>query len=284
MILPLSIAEKLQLLAAGGQLPASSLKHPLVAELLDEGLVNERISGRTKRTCYIADNDKFNRYLLNRWDIPNLADYIQTLKNKEASRADLVAVSNNSKTAAVRTFKGFLVSSYQPIETSLNGLPFTVQPAYGTFQFIYDFGNFVPAPDTVIVGIENPECFAFVEKLRYLLPGINPLFVSRYPQDQGRDLIKWLQSIPNPYQHMGDYDFAGINIYHQEFKKHLGERATFFIPDNMELLLERFGNKSLYDKQQLNAAEVTEPGLITLIGLMHRYKKCLEQEALLIRK
>jgi hypothetical protein len=92
-------------------------------------------------------------------------------------------------------------------------------------------------PNTIIVGIENAECFASIDKLRYLLPGIHPLFVCRYPQGQGKDLIKWLQSIPNSYLHMGDYDFAGINIYHQEFKKHLGDWATFFIPDNIDWLL-----------------------------------------------
>ena len=46
------------------------------------------------------------------------------------------------------------------------------------------------------------------------------LFVCRYPQSN--DLIKWLQSIPNRYLHFGDLDFAGINIYLNEFKKYLG--------------------------------------------------------------
>jgi hypothetical protein len=71
MVLPRAIAEKLQLLAAGERLPASSLKHPFVLELLEEGIVNEIRSGRTKSTYFIVDPEKFYRYLHNRWDIPN---------------------------------------------------------------------------------------------------------------------------------------------------------------------------------------------------------------------
>jgi len=35
------------------------------------------------------------------------------------------------------------------------------------------------------------------------------LFVSRYPQTQSKDLLNWLQSIPNPYLHFGDFDLTG---------------------------------------------------------------------------
>ena len=81
---------------------------------------------------------------------------------------------------------------------------------------------------------------------------------------------------------MGDYDFAGINIYLQEYKKNLGAKASFFIPDNMEQLLEQYGNKTLYDRQQLNNTGIVEEKLQQLIALIHKYKKGLEQEILLI--
>jgi hypothetical protein len=74
---------------------------------------------------------------------------------------------------------------------------------------------------------------------------------------------------------MGDYDFAGINIYLQEFKKHLGAKASFFIPYNIEQLLEKYGNKALYDQQQLNTTLINEENILKLIQFIHRCKKGL---------
>lgn len=280
MTLPLAIAEKLKLLADGGQLPASRLKHDFVDEMTAEGIISKRFAGRTKVTLSVNDQDAFHNYLYHKWSIISLTDYIATLKNPGASRASLVQVTANSKSKPGRTFKGFLVNSYMPISALLSGEQITICPPQGTFQFIYDFETFVPGPGVTIVGVENAENFAAACRQRYLFPGLETLFVSRYPQ--GQDLITWLRSVPNQYLHLGDYDFACINIYHQEYKKHLGERAAFFIPDDIEALLEKYGNRSLYDQQQLNHYDITEPGLTGLIALIHKYKKGLEQEALLI--
>jgi len=281
MMLPLAIAEKLQLLIMGEQLPASRLKHTIITEMIAEGIISERIAGRTKNTLFISGVAAFHNYLYNKWAIISLEDYIQILKNANATRAELVQVSSDSKSLARRTFKGFLVNSYMPVEATLNDDHITIRPPPGTFQFIYDFEKFVPANDVVIVGVENAENFAFVNKQRYLFPNVKTLFVSRYPQGQSRDMIRWLQSIRNPYVHMGDYDFAGINIYLQEYKKHLGERASFFIPGNIELLIEKYGNKALYDQQQLNTADYFEKNILQLVALIHKHKKGMEQEALL---
>lgn len=280
---PLALAEKLQLLAAGGQLPASQLKHPLVAELLEEGILTEVLSGRTKSTYRVPNPTALKGYLENRWAIPSLTHYIAALRDADTSRATLVAVSADSKTRALRTFSGFLVHSYLPIQATLHGLPYTIHPPDGAFQFVYDYSALMPPPNAVVVGVENAENFRHIARQQHLFPGMVPLFVSRYPQGQSKDLLKWLLSIPNSYLHFGDFDFAGINIYQQEFKKHLGPRATFFLPPNLEQLLANYGNHSLYDQQQLNQPHtITEPGLLQLIALLHTHKKGLEQEALLI--
>ena len=80
--------------------------------------------------------------------------------------------------------------------------------------------------------------------------------------------------------HFGDLDFAGIGIYLNEFKKHLGNRATFFIPSNAEELLGRYGNRELYDNQKSNFSreEIEEIKLNQLITMIHEYKRGLEQE------
>ena len=109
----------------------------------------------------------------------------------------------------------------------------TIQPREGTFTFIYDFETFFPPDNITIVGIENPENFRHIQKQKKFFEDIQPLFVSRYPQN--KDLIKWLQTIPNSYLHFGDFDFAGLNIYINEFKKHLHDKATFYLPPDIEV-------------------------------------------------
>jgi hypothetical protein len=282
MIISLSIAEKLNLLANGEQLPASRLSHSIVDELIAENIIATRITGRTKNTLYVADVIAFSNYLHSKWNIPNLEDYIQTLKNTAATRADLVAASSDSKAIARRTFQGFLVNSYVPVNCTLNGAPLLIHPQVGTFQFVHDFEFFVPEADVVIVGVENAENFSQIARQQHLFPDIKTLFISRYPQQQSGDVMKWLLSIPNRYMHFGDFDLAGINIYLQEYKKYLGVRASFFIPDNIEALLEKYGNRKLYDQQQLNAATIAEDDLLRLVSMIHKHKKGLEQEALLI--
>lgn len=282
MMLTIAIAEKLLRLADGEQIRASLIKHTLIDELISEGIILEQYSGRTKRILYIADKAAFANWLFHRFQINDLAAYIQAIRNSDATRADLILAGNDSKVKARRTFKGFLVNSYQPIEAALNNQPIVIQPTPGTFQFIYDFETFAPPADVVIVGIENTENFRWVAKQEYLFKNIKPLFISRYPQEQAGDVIKWLRSIPNQYLHFGDFDFAGINIYLQEYKKHLGERAFFFIPGNIEDLLATNGNKNLYDQQKLNDLVIAEKRINELIALLHKHKKGLEQEVLII--
>jgi hypothetical protein len=107
------------------------------------------------------------------------------------------------------------------------------------------------------------------------------LFVRRYPQN--KDIIRWLKIIPNSYLHFGDFDFAGINIYYNEFKKHLGDRANFFIPNDIENLLKQFGNRKLFTNQTLQHSiqDINEPNLFHLIHIINQYGKGLEQECMI---
>jgi hypothetical protein len=151
------------------------------------------------------------------------------------------------------------------------------------FNFVYDFEKLIPDKGVTIVGIENPENFRHIDKQKYLFKGINPLFVCRYPQSQSRDLFKWLQSIPNNYLHFGDFDIAGLNIYLNEYKKHLGEKTQYFLPENIDELILTKGNRDLYNKQKIQFDEeiVDEENILNLLELLRKYKKGLEQEILI---
>lgn len=280
MNLPIGIAEKLILLLYGEKISASKLKHSIIDTMLGNGILEQQIQGRSKKLIFLHSPERLSDYLSNHFGINSLEDYITVHKQKDALRSDFVEISSDSKLRKVRTFKGFLVNSYWPIQARINGNSIFINPEVGTFTFISDFESFEIPDDITIVGIENPENFRYINKQMYLFDGIKPLFVSRYPQNQSKDLIKWLQTIPNPYLHFGDLDFAGIGIYLNEFKKHLGNRATFFIPSNTKELLGRYGNRELYDNQKSNFSreEIEEIKLNQLITMIHEYKRGLEQE------
>ena len=281
MKIPVHIAEKLLRLMQGETLPASSSKHTVIEEMIAEGIIERK--GRIQKTLSVLNANALILYLQNKYSINDLEQYISMIQKENLSRAEAIEISGNSKLKIIRTFKGFLVNCYIPIQATINGKPITLNPAEGIFQFIYDFERFIISQNIMIVGIENPENFRYIEKQKYLFKNINPLFVSRYPQNQNKDFIKWLQSIPNKYLHFGDFDFSGIGIYLNEYKKTLGEKADFFVPENLENYILEYGNKKLYNKQKINfnIKSIKEDNLLKLIEIIHKYKKGLEQEILI---
>ncbi|MFT5250507.1 MAG: hypothetical protein ACI93P_002249 [bacterium] len=278
MKVPVHIAEKLLKLLQGEIIPSSLARHSLIDDLVIEGIIERK--GRIKKALSLSNNKALHTYLQNNYSINDLQQYIQVSNQENVLRSELVAVSSNSKLVKVRTFKGFLVNCYTPIQGTLDGKQITINPVNGTFQFIYDFEKFIVSPDITIVGIENPENFRHIDRQKYLFKDINPMFISRYPQNQSKDLIKWLLSIPNNYIHFGDFDFAGIGIYLNEINKHLADRTKFFTPDNIEKLIEDFGNKERYDEQKINfkIKSIQEEKLLHLIDIIHKYRKGLDQE------
>jgi hypothetical protein len=279
--IPVHIAEKLLRLSLGERVPSSLAKHPLIDHLVLEGIIERK--GRIQKSLFLSDNKALHTYLQNNYSINDLQQYIQVSKKEEVTRSELVAATSNSKHIGVRSFKGFLINCYSPVQATLNETQITLNPVNGTFQFIYDFEKFIPSPDITIVGIENPSNFRHIDKQKHLFNNIKPLFVSRYPQNQSKDLIKWIQSIPNGYLHFGDFDFAGIGIYLNEFKKHLADRTTFFVPENIDKLVANFGNKKRYDEQKINfeVKSIREAQLMRLIDTIHKYRKGLDQEILI---
>ncbi|OHE58101.1 MAG: hypothetical protein A2Z47_09995 [Thermodesulfovibrio sp. RBG_19FT_COMBO_42_12] len=278
MKLPLCIAKKLLLLENGEKIPASKLKHPIIQDLIAEGILHR--PGRVKSVIQISDKEQLKLFLQNHFGINDLHRYIDAHEKEDLTRAELTSVAADSKLRSIRTFKGFLINCYEPIEATLNNESIIINPKEGTFTFIYDFEKFVPARDITIAGIENSENFRYISQQKYLFKNRRMLFVSRYPQGQCKDLIKWLQMIPNNYLHFGDFDFAGIGIYINEFKKHLNSKAFFFTPDDIESIIKKSGSKKRYDEQKINfdINRIKEENVLNLIASIHKYKKGLDQE------
>ncbi len=279
MSFPLNIAKKLKQLLDKVEIPSSKLKHAVITELIEDGVIQVRNIGKSQRMYYVNKPESLTAYIANHFGISSLENYIEYQKKDTGTRNESVLISSDSKLKQVRTFKGFLVNCYQPIDALLSEKPFIINPLEGTYTFIYDYEDFKVPTSITIVGIENPENFKEIQKQRSLFNNISPLFVSRYPQN--KDLVKWLKRIPNEYLHFGDFDFEGINIYLNEYKKHLNEKASFFIPHHIENLLKTNGNRELYNRQlerRPDEKEITEKEIIKLIALIDKYKKGLEQE------
>jgi hypothetical protein len=278
MKIPVHIAEKLLLLTHGETIALGALKHAIIEELISERIIE--ISGRIQKRVFNINSNALLSYLRNKHGINDLEKYIEVFQKENVERNELVTISSNSKLKKVRTFKGFLITSFRPIQATLNEKPITLNFAEGIFQFIYDFEKFIPDQEITIIGIENPENFRFIEKQKHLFKDILPLFICRYPQNQSKDINRWLQKVPNNYLHFGDFDFAGIGIYLNEYKKYLGNRSSFLVPNNIEDHIIKNGNRNLYNQQKMNfkKEQIVEENLLFLIDVLHRNKKCLEQE------
>ena len=277
MKLTLKIAKVLIKLKNGEVLPSSSAKSKLIDELVAEKIIWK--NGKHHKTIQLLDDNSLDNYLSNQLQINNLKEYILALENANTKRSDFVKITSDSKNSKERVFKGFLINSYIPIKAKLNSNEFIVNPAKGSYIFIYDFESFVIPKDVMVIGVENSENFRRIEEQRYLFKNMKPLFVSRYPQNQSKDFIKWMKSIKNNYLHFGDFDIAGIGIYLNEYKKYLGDRAKFFIPKDIEKTIKK-GNRERYDYQKINfnIKEIEEKELLKLIEIIKKEKKGLDQE------
>lgn len=245
--------------------------------MLDEGLLTAVVHGsrRSYRTS-LAENCRI--WLYHQYGIDSLEEWIRLNETPiELSRAEQVHLLGDSKNRQTRSFKGFLVQVCEPVEVRLAGTELILTPQKGMALFIEDIEHFIPAPEVCIVGIENGENFRHLEAQRSLFDSPKVLFVSRYPQST--DLRQWLQLIPNRYIHFGDFDLAGIHIFLNEIYAYIGERAEFFIPNDIEERLAH-GNRDLYLKQleKFKDRAVGDSRIIPLIRLIHHYGRVYEQE------
>ena len=209
------------------------------------------------------------------------------LEKNEASRSEQVQLTGDSKFVRSRAMKGFLVNSYEPIKAMLNNSPLEIRPPEGSYTFIYDYENFSIPEDVLVMGIENSENFRRIRRQQWLFdrmyPGRSILFVSRYPQNESHDLVKWLAGIQNEYVHFGDLDLAGIRIFLTEFHRYLGRRSSFLIPPDYDARINN-GSRERYDAQLPYAKQLTtdDPNLKQLIDCIHKYHRGYDQEGFCI--
>ncbi|MGW8123781.1 DUF7281 domain-containing protein [Roseivirga echinicomitans] len=278
MKLSLKIAKVLVRLINGESVPNSTAKGQIIEELIAENILFRK--GKHQKHLELINDQGLQLYLANQLQINDLYDYISALENEGSTRAEFVKITTDSKHSKERTFKGFLVNSYTRIKAELNEQEIIINPSKGSFIFIYDYETFKIPTGITVVGVENPRNFRHIQEQKYLFEDINPLFISRYPQNQNKDFIKWMKSIPNNYLHFGDFDIAGIGIYINEYKCHLSNKSSFYIPNNIEMDIKKNGNRKRFDNQKINfdIKKTQEPLIKDLIRIINSEKKGLDQE------
>lgn len=276
----MAISASLQALIAGETVAGSKLSNRLLAELLNEGLL-QVITHGSRKSYRARDIEALRRYLIDKDEVYRILEI-----GASNSRASMAAETGNSKLVMLRSCPGFPVNSYEPIECFLGDEPFMVNPQEGSFLFVTDWEKFTIPKDIVVIGVENMENFRLIRKQRAFFEKYlqthelsnRVLFVSRYPQST--DLRRWLCTISNHYLHFGDFDLAGINIFLIEFQQYLGkERSSFLIPDDIESRLNS-GSKKRYDEQYYRFKNVSSDvlDLQQLIDFIHHKRRTYDQE------
>ena len=119
-----SLVKKLLELANGATIPAAQFKGPLCEALLKDGCICSK-SNKSVIRYYVTDKAAFRSVLGDYNDgLKDLEGTLTILQKENASRSEQVQIAGNSKIRQVRSCKGFLVNSYEPINCSLNERPF----------------------------------------------------------------------------------------------------------------------------------------------------------------
>lgn len=251
-------------------------------------LINEQLltisTHRSRKSIYAPNTEALQTFLEQRFEELRGINWDSNDFGDATSRSELAAYSGNSKTKEIRSCPGFMVNSYEPIYAKLNGKDIVIAPEEGTMVFMADWEHFEIPQEVLVIGIENMENFRRIRGQRYLFPTDRPiLFVSRYPQSV--DLRNWLQLIPNDYLHFGDFDLAGMRIYETEFFKFLGNRASFFIPIDIESRLSN-GSTERYNTQYAKFKNYApqDKRLLPLYNMVNHYHRCYDQEGYIGQK
>ena len=273
-------------LREGETVPFSRFPAAWVEEMLLEGGVTSIVRG-SRKSLKVISRAAFDVYLRSKNLQPDRLEETAAVLSGASLRSEQVQLLGDSKATAVRSCPGFPVNVIGPLSVRLGTRKILLCPCPGSFLYISDFQAFRIPSDAIVVGVENMENFRLPElqaavweeiQEQYGEGGVPPLLlVSRYPQS--RDLATWLQGIPNKYVHFGDFDLAGVHIYLTEFYARLGERAAFFVPDDIEERLSR-GSRERYDTQfeRFGKMDVPDLRLQPLVGLIHRHHRGYDQE------
>jgi len=280
-IIPLSFARCLKRMLEGERLNASEIASTKILKYFVEDGVIQKLPTGSRRVRFVCNKpENLQYYLKNKYDVIALDEYIRLSELKVVDGQDSLKATNSTKVFRTKSLQGFFIKVFDT-QAILSGSNLPTLPD-GAMLFIHQATTLKIPHSTLIVGVENPECFEKIESLLDYFPNKELLIVMRYLSSSP---ASWLQTVPNQYLHFGDFDPAGISIYFNEYLNRLGSnRCTFFVPKNVETLVEQYGSRDLFDRQSFlldNFPLDCEPKLSNLITFLKKQGKGLEQERLL---
>lgn len=270
---------KLKRLLEGQQLPISQLNTAFFHDLQEKGYLMIIPKGKNRSVVTIKNKEYLIKYVTQEWHIPDFDEYIKFRNDTSLTRIDVQNVLGNTKALNVVSYQGFLVTSYNKIDYLLHNQSGHLPLIEGSMLHIFDFEAFSIPQDVIVVYVENFTPFRYINRYRHLFEKKSRyLFVSRYGTSSA--INDWLKNIPNKFLHFGDFDLDGIRIY-QKFYNELGaERASFLIPEDIEIRIKERGNASLYYKQEARNEQftITDKRLMKLVSIIEEYHAGYEQE------
>jgi hypothetical protein len=278
MKLPLSLAKKLLLLINSNEAAYSQFNKSQINDFIEDGVIELCYLSGNKKVLKIKSLDYLHDYLFNKYNISDINQYVKILSNEDSTRSDFSLVSTNSKIKNDRVFSGFLINTYENIFGYLCDEKINLKPVLGSFIFINDSNNFKIQEDINVVVVENFENFKYIEKQKNLFDTKNNLFIWRY---QNNALSEWLSEIPNKYIHFGDFDLSGLAIYLNFKQKRKYNNSSFLIPNNINELIKRHGNRDRYLKQIESTKNINfkiHKEINSLAEFIIENEKSLEQE------
>lgn len=279
-ILPIAFAKRLLIFYKEEEVNLSYFPHSNTLRHFKENVFELRNVGR-RRYKVRCNTTILENHLKNHYGINDLKAYANI--NENTTRSEATKIASNSKITNKKVFQGLWFNAFQDIPATLNREIINLKPTKGSVSFFTDFEQLELDKDIIIVGVENAENFMNIAFQQYLFDDNKRYLFTFRDTKQSNALKTWLLNIENNYLHFGDFDLAGVAIFENEFQYFLQERASFFIPNNLEQLFNDFGNSDLYNKQFAEYPNLKGNTIKTkqLLELIHKTQKGVEQEVLI---
>ncbi|RRD02311.1 hypothetical protein [Prevotella sp. OH937_COT-195] len=268
------VLRRLLALYNGEELTQSETQTRLFYKMKLAGVLIPATQHGTRTTFKVVSLERMKEYLLEEFSIQDLQSFHKMqfavdADNSGIDKQGAIVEARNTKTSYM---EGFFVTSVEPIDAHVGGAHLTINPPRGTYMYIYEYKVFCVPHDVLIVGVESADTFHRIHSFLNILPNKKTLFVHRYPQRA--ELTNWLKTIGNQYIHFADFDLVSIYNFQSDIFSRIGERATFFIPQNINELIER-GSRKRYDVQIENyrnqpISDMRLKPLVELINARHR--------------
>ena len=277
------LREKLLLLLEHGRLPESQVPKRFLEwtqSLLDTGVLRMERATRAKgRQLVVVDRRAVERFKDRAFPSTHGDDGLGSRVASIAQYRDTKTIRNTAPEAVLMR-----VNAGSPLETGREGCnPVDITRDHGVYAAMLDGGD-LPRPKGRWVVIENPSVFHHHERLF----GKESSAVLTHGRLSNK-VLSWLGHSKGPdleLIHAPDYDPAGLSD-HRRLHSLLGADVRLHVPEHIEALFARYGNRRLLLKGRQQAMlralmHYEHEDVSRLCGLMRTYNAGLEQEALLV--